>query len=123
MKTATPLCKIAFFLLLQLWLAAVQAHAFIDHSQSKTGAELDVPPKAIVLTFDKSIEAAFSSIKIVREESQKVIATGAAQGVEGESDKLVLPLSELSPGEYHVYWEILARDGHRTMGDYTFVVR
>ncbi len=124
MKTTMHLFKIApLFFLLQLWLPAAQAHAFIDHSQPKAGEELDAPPQAIILTFDKSIEPAFSSIKIAREESQTAIETGPAQGVEGDSDKLILPLPELSPGEYHVNWVVLARDGHRTMGDYTFVIK
>ena len=113
----------SLLLLLQFWFPAVQAHAFIDHSQPKAGEELDAPPKAIILTFDKSIEPAFSSITIAHEESQTVIETGSAQGVEGDSDKLILPLPELPPGEYHVNWVVLARDGHRTMGDYTFVVK
>ncbi len=123
MKTILTLFKITLFLLLQLWFSLAQAHAFIERSQPKPGEELNVAPKVIILTYNKNIEPAFSSIQIVREESQILIETGKAQAVENEPNKLLLPLPELTQGEYHINWVVLSRDGHRTMGDYTFVIQ
>jgi copper resistance protein C len=123
MKKTMTSFKPIFFLLLQLWFSSVQAHAFIEQQQPKAGEELNSPPTAIILTYNKNIEPAFSTIQIVKEESQTPIETGKAEGVQGEPNKLILPLPALTQGEYHVSWVALSRDGHRTMGDYTFTVR
>jgi hypothetical protein len=32
-------------------------------------------------------------------------------------------LPSLSPGTYRVIWSVVARDGHRTEGDYTFTIK
>jgi methionine-rich copper-binding protein CopC len=41
------------------------------------------------------------------------------------SDSMLLEVSipRLPAGSYRVFWSVLSRDGHRTMGDYTFVVK
>jgi len=117
------LSKITLFLCLQLWLSFANAHAFIEQQSPKAGEELNSSPEAIILTYTKNIEPTFSTIKIVQEESQNPIKTGKAQGVEGEPNKLVLPLPPLPQGEYHVSWVALSRDGHRTMGDYPFTIQ
>ncbi len=115
--------KTLFFLILQLGFSSVQAHAFIEQQQPKAGEELNSPPKAIILTYNKNIEPAFSTIQIINEASQTVIETSKAKGVEGESNKLIMPLPKLIHGEYRVKWVALSRDGHRTMGDYTFTIQ
>jgi len=115
--------KTTLFLLLILGASSVQAHAFIKQQQPKAGEELSAAPKSIILTYNKNIEPVFSSIKIIEEESQTAIETDKVVGVDGEPNKLVLPLPELKPGEYHVSWIVLSRDGHRTMGDYTFIIQ
>lgn len=122
MKAVMASSKAAFVLLLLLWHPLAQAHAFIEHSQPKTGEELAVAPKEIILTYTKNIEPVFCSIQLSREASQEPVKTEKAHGIDDEPNKLVLALPKLSPGEYHVYWVVVSRDGHRTMGDYTFVV-
>ncbi len=41
------------------------------------------------------------------------------------SDAMLLEVSlpPLSPGIYRVIWNVVARDGHRTEGDYTFTIQ
>lgn len=36
---------------------------------------------------------------------------------------LEVSVPKLSPGAYRVIWNVVARDGHRTTGDYTFVIK
>jgi len=115
--------KTLFFILLQFWLTLVQAHAFVEQQQPKAGEELNSSPQAIVLTYNKNIEPTFSTIQIINVESHVVIETDKAKGVEGQSNKLVLSLPKLTKGEYRVRWVALSRDGHRTMGDYTFTIQ
>jgi methionine-rich copper-binding protein CopC len=36
---------------------------------------------------------------------------------------LEVSLPSLPTGNYHVFWSVVARDGHRTEGDYTFTIK
>jgi len=84
-----------------------------------------VPAPAVVsIIFDDELEAPFSKLWIEDKHKQKV-------GIDGVIDpknpkRLVLQLSSSTPlpvGIYHVYWVAVARDGHRTHGDYKFTVK
>ena len=51
-------------------------------------------------------------------------AVDRGDGHVDESDQTLLDVSvpPLSPGTYRVFWSVVARDGHRTQGDYTFTL-
>ncbi len=36
---------------------------------------------------------------------------------------LQVSLPKLPPGIYRVMWNVVARDGHRTIGDFTFTIK
>jgi methionine-rich copper-binding protein CopC len=36
---------------------------------------------------------------------------------------LEVSVPPLPPGRYHVFWSVIARDGHRTEGDFPFRIK
>ena len=104
---ATPLCA---------W-----AHAFPDHSNPSVGSVITVSPAHVRIWFDGALEPIFSTLQVRNTSGQRV---DQGDGHVDESDKTLLEgsLPPLSPGTYHVFWSVVARDGHRTEGDYTFTL-
>jgi methionine-rich copper-binding protein CopC len=102
---------------------AARAHAYPDHADPKVGSTVSASPSQVRIWFDSEIEPAFSSIE--------VHGAGGTTVQEGKgrvdpSDPKLLEASipqRLTPGTYKVTWSVVARDGHRTSGDYNFTVR
>jgi methionine-rich copper-binding protein CopC len=109
----------AFFLVVP---AAARAHAYPDHCDPKVGSTLSASPGRVRIWFDSDLEPAFSSIAIQREGGATV---DKGDGRVDASDRKLLEVSipQLAPGTYRVAWSVVARDGHRTSGDYKFTVR
>ncbi len=97
------------------------AHAFPDRAEPGAGAKLRVAPTQVRIWFDGNIEPAFSRLRVTSQGGQ-----GVDRGdghVDPQNHRLLtvtLPL--LPPGPYRVLWSVLAVDGHRTEGDYTFTI-
>ncbi len=98
------------------------AHAFPDHSDPRVGATVDAPPGDVRIWFDGEIEPVFSTIRVENGDKQRVDRGDAKVGA---SDRRVLAVSvgPLPRGKYRVFWSVVARDGHRTEGDFPFRVR
>jgi methionine-rich copper-binding protein CopC len=102
---------------------AVPALAHV-HPQQQTpaaGATLASPP-AVSITFDGTLEPAFSTLTVT-DSSGKAVQTGKAHVDDARPKVLSVPLPALAPGRYTVHWSAVAPDGHRTHGDYTFSVK
>jgi len=110
---------IMFAVILAAPSGVARAHAFPEHQTPGAGAELDSPPKAVTIRFDRAVEAAFSKLRVEDAAGRRVDANDS----QGRTDTLVVTLPPLAGGRYHVYWTAVARDGHRTHGDYLFTVR
>jgi methionine-rich copper-binding protein CopC len=118
-KTAVRL----FFLLSFIALPGVtHGHAFPDHSDPKVGATISSSPSSVRIWFDGDIEPVFSAIS-VRDSNGNRVDKGNARVDPPDSTLLEVSVPPLPPGKYRVIWNVVARDGHRTMGDYTFVVK
>lgn len=112
--------------------ASVWAHAFPDHSEPRVGSTVDAPPKSVSIWFDGYLEPAFSSIEVyselppgIRQEEKE--GSGRVDNRDGHVDDkdrtlLTVGLPALPPGKYRVVWAVVAVDGHRTEGDFTFTV-
>ena len=114
---ATILCVAALF-----WPVFAWSHAFPDHQIPGAGVVLSVPPKAVQIWFDGNLEPVFSTIT-VEDAAGRVIAKGAVAPNQTDQTLLQTPVPRLDPGTYHVEWSVVARDGHRTEGRYTFIVQ
>jgi methionine-rich copper-binding protein CopC len=105
-------------------LAAGQAsaHAFPDHSEPRVGTTVDRAPAQVRIWFDGAIEPVFSTMRVETDDRQRV-DRGDARVSPEDNRLLEVTVPPLSPGRYHVYWSVIARDGHRTEGDFRFRVK
>jgi methionine-rich copper-binding protein CopC len=100
----------------------VLAHAFPDHSEPRVGAIVESPPVFVRIWFDGALESAFTTI-VVQDSSSRNVDRGNGGVNASDPTLLEVELGPLPPGTYRVVWDVLARDGHRTKGDYTFTVK
>lgn len=98
------------------------AHAFPDHSDPRVGHALDASPPAVRIWFDGAIEPVFSTIRVESADQQRV-DKGDARVDPTDPTLLQVSLPPLPSGRYRVFWSVIARDGHRTEGDFPFRIK
>ena len=86
------------------------------------GATLSVAPSRIRIWFDGSLEPAFSSMH-VQDANGRRVNTGDGHVDSADATLLEVDLMPLAPGRYQVIWSVVARDGHRTDGDFMFTIQ
>ena len=96
------------------------AHAFPEAEDPKVGSTVTSPPQQVSIRFNAPIEALFSKLDVLDSSGQGQNA-GTPQ-VNADTRTLTAQLKPLTPGEYTVKWSVVAKDGHRTEGSYTFTV-
>jgi hypothetical protein len=118
-KTAQAL----FLLFLFLMPVAAHGHAYPDHADPKVGATITTSPTVVRIWFDSELEPLFSSIMVHAVKDDTMV--DKRDGRVDSSDPTLIEVSVpvLPPGEYMVYWSVVARDGHRTSGNYTFKIK
>jgi methionine-rich copper-binding protein CopC len=98
------------------------AHAFPEHSEPRVGHTVEAAPSSVRVWFDGDIEPVFSTMRVEDAEKRRV-DKGDAQ-VDPQNDKLLeVSLPQLPPGAYQVFWNVVARDGHRTEGSFPFAIK
>lgn len=101
----------------------VAAHVFPDHSEPRVGHTLDAPPTTVRIWFDGAVEPEFSTLRVVNSAGDRV-DNGDGRVVATDPRLLEIGVRpSLPPGRYRVFWSVVARDGHRTEGDYTFRIK
>jgi methionine-rich copper-binding protein CopC len=101
---------------------AVRAHAFPDHSDPKVGSSVVSSPTFVRIWFDGDLEPTFSTI-MVHSMDGRMVDSGNGHVDASDPALLEVGLPKLPSGTYLVIWNVVARDGHRTQGQYTFTVR
>ena len=100
----------------------VYAHASLHHSEPAAGAIVESSPETIRLWFSKPIEPSFSKVKVIDQAGQQVDKNNAS--VSGDEAKLLeISIPVLPAGTYKVIWSIVALDGHKAKGDFTFTIK
>ena len=96
-------------------------HAFPDHSEPRVGWTVPTPPPRVRIWFDGALEPVFSTITVMNADRARV---DKGDGRVNPSDSTILEVSlpPLPPGTYRVFWSVVARDGHRTEGDFPFTI-
>ena len=102
--------------------SGVSAHAFPDRSEPRVGSTVERPPGAVRVWFDGEIEPVFSTMRVEDAKGQRV-DKGDPRVNSQDHRLLEVTVGPLTPGRYRVYWSVVARDGHRTEGDFPFRVR
>jgi len=113
------LLAVAALLLAPSWAAA---HAFPDHSEPRVGHTVDASPPAVRIWFDGRIEPVFSTVR-VEDADKRQVDKGDSRVDPTDGTLLEVGLRPLTPGRYRVFWSVVARDGHRTEGDFSFRVK
>ena len=104
------------------WPGFAAAHAFLEKSAPEDGAVLDRPPQKVELWFSRSIEPSFSTIRVINAKGKDVNDGKAAVG-DDDAKLIAVDLKPLTSGTYKVIWRIVALDGHKAKGQYTFTVK
>ncbi|MDE2058540.1 MAG: CopD family protein [candidate division NC10 bacterium] len=107
--------------LLLFTAASAWGHAFPDHSEPQVGWTPQTPLPRARLWFDGALEPVFSTIKVVDARYQQV---DKGDGGVNPADHTVLEASlpPLPSGQYHILWNVVAHDSHRTEGDLSFTI-
>ena len=112
--------SLAGIILLLLLLATndARAHAFLDRAEPRVGNTVATAPREVTLWFTQKLEPAFSTITVTNAAGQRV-DTGK---VSVSGSQMSVSLRAGGSGTYHVNWQVLSVDAHRTNGNFTFQV-
>lgn len=110
------------FLVSSMWCGLAMAHALLERSVPASGAMLNSVPATVTLFFDAELEPVFSKL-IVKNDQEEKVSQGNGDIASGAPKSLTAKLSSKAKGAYHVYWDVVSRDGHRASGDFTFTVQ
>jgi hypothetical protein len=83
------------------------------------GITLSAAPTEVRIWFDGEIEPVFSTIRVENGDRQRV-DKGDGRVSPHDGRLLTVSLPPLPSGKYRVFWSVVARDGHRTEGDFPF---
>ncbi|TAJ80818.1 copper resistance protein CopC [bacterium] len=98
-----------------------RGHAFPLRSEPRVGWIIAASPPKVTIWFDGELEPAFSTIAVYNSAKQRI---DKDNGRVSPSDATILEvdLPALPSGTYRVYWNVVAKDTHRTEGDFSFIV-
>lgn len=102
---------------------AARAHTFPNDSSPHVGATLAAAPSQVKVWFDGELEPVFSTL-VVKNAAGTAVSIGKGE-VNAKNHALLetaLPKT-LPPDTYAVYWSVIAHDGHRTEGHFSFTVK
>ncbi len=117
-----PFAVLSLFLTLSI-PGLAYAHAFPERSRPRVGSTLTKPPHLVRIWFDAGLEALFCSLT-VKNATGQIVSEGRGHVVAGTHDRLLeTQVPPLAPGRYHVYWSVVAVDGHHTEGRYMFRIQ
>ena len=97
-------------------------HAFPERAEPRVGEEALISPTQVRIWFNAALEPAFSTLQ-VRNTNGQIVDSGDGHVDASDPTSLEVGLPRLPPGAYRVFWSVVARDGHRTQGDYMFSLR
>jgi methionine-rich copper-binding protein CopC len=118
-RTACALFIIVFLFVLP---GLSQGHAFPDHSDPRVGSTVSSSPTTVRIWFDSDLEPAFSTL-MVHSSNHEMVDKRDSRVSPDDPKLLEVSVPRLPPGTYRVIWSVVARDGHRTTGDYTFTIK
>ena len=72
--------------------------------------------------FDGPVETMFLEVRVETEDQRRVDKKDARLSPDDET-LVEVGLPRLSAGRYRVFWSVIARDGHRREGSFSFLVK
>lgn len=117
----------AFAVLLVITVCVIpgvaRGHAYPDHADPEAGSTVTVSPERVRIWFDSALEPVFSTIMVHAVKGDTMVSREDGRVNPSDPTLLEIGVPPLPPGDYVVYWSVVARDGHQTFGKYTFTVR
>ena len=110
---------IIVFIVSFVFVRVAEAHAFLDHADPKVGSTLHDPPSEVTVWMTENLEAAFSRLQVF--DAKGVEVDKRDTRVSGTT--MVVSLQKLSAGTYHVSWQAIATDTHKTSGAFDFTIQ
>jgi methionine-rich copper-binding protein CopC len=99
------------------------AHAHLESATPPVNSTVGASPTEIDLFFSEGLELRFTGAKITGA-GGVAVPTGEAKLSMQDTAVLVAPVSKpLVAGTYTVEWHALSKDGRKTKGSYTFLVK
>lgn len=117
-KLASALASI---LIIPAFPAQSRGHAFPLRSEPRVGRTIATSPPVVKIWFDGELEPAFSTIAVYDAAKQRVDKRNGRVNP-AEATVLEVDLPALPPGTYRVHWSVVAKDTHRTEGDFPFTI-
>lgn len=111
------LVVIVSLLIASLMSSGAFAHAFLDHASPRVGSTVGSAPHELTLWFTQKLEPAFSSVEVTGPNGASVGGKAQVSGTTMRVD-----IKAAGPGAYHVHWQALSVDTHKTQGSFTFTV-
>ena len=99
---------------------AASAHAVVVSSQPAAGGTIEKDAVAIRLRFNSRIDHARSRLRLRAPDGAEQALTPVT---DTPADEIDAEARALSPGAWHLQWQVLSVDGHITRGDIPFNVR
>lgn len=109
-------------LCLLLNATAVSAHTFPERSEPPAGATTNGAIGHVRIWFDAEIEPVFSTVRLTDAQGRQ-INQHPSRINKTQSRLIEVAVPPLAPGNYHVFWHVVAHDGHVSEGDYQFTVK
>ena len=103
-------------------LAASQAVAHAKLEAATPAADSTVDAPKIIQVHSEAVEASLSRLRLAAG-GDIAIAVVPMNDTEDPTTLSIRPIAGLKPGIYTVTWSVVADDGHRTRGTYSFTVR
>lgn len=97
------------------------AHAGLERTLPVAGSVVREPPPRVTLWFSQRLEPAFSTVRVLSSNGERV-DDGDARIDATDARMFSVSLRKLSPGTYRVRWRVLSVDTHVVEGDFTFDV-
>ena len=102
-----------------IFVRLAEGHAFLDHADPKVGSTIHDPPSEVTLWMTENLEAAFSRLQVF--DGKGVEVDKKDTRVNGSS--MAVSLQKLPSGTYHVSWQAVATDTHKTSGTFDFTIQ
>jgi len=103
-----------------LWSMECFAHVFPVRAEPRVGAVLNHAPTCVCILFDGAVEPSFSTIRVFNGNKMEVDKRDCCLDSTDPKRLKVSLRPKLPMGEYRVDWVAVARDGHRTLGHFSF---
>ncbi len=109
------------FALLVLVPASAFSHATLEETTPQRGAQLDAPPKEVVLRFSEPVEAAFGAVRVFDANGEQV-QEGDVFRPGSDSTKVAVGLPDDLSGGYTVTYRVISADSHPVSSGFVFTV-